>query len=84
MGSSMYGGMGMGGMGGMYGGMGGMYGGMGMMGMGMGMDQNSTLYNSMIALQSFQFLVSNLCEIARSLDQNYEGLQLFKSSCKSN
>lgn len=74
MGSSMYGGyggMGMGG--GMYGGMGGMYGmgGMGMMGMGMGLDQNGTLYNSMIALQSFQFLVSNLCEIARSLDQNY-------------
>lgn len=74
-----YGGMGMG-MGGMYGGMGGM----GMMGMGMGMDQNSTLFNSMIALQSFQFLVNSLCEIARSLDQNYEGLQLFKSSCKSN
>lgn len=73
-----YGGMGMG-MGGMYGG----YGGMGMMGMGMGMDQNSTLFNSMIALQSFQFLVNSLCEIARSLDQNYEGLQLFKSSCKS-
>lgn len=69
-------GMGMGGYG-----MGGMYG-MGMMGM--GMDQNSTLYNSMVALQSFQFLVNSLCEIARSLDQNYEGLQLFKSSCKSN
>ena len=74
-----YGGMGMG-MGGMYGGMGGM----GMMGMGMGMDQKSTLFNSMIALQSFQFLVNSLCDIARSLDQNYEGLQLFKSSCKSN
>jgi len=58
--------------------------GMGMGGMGMGMDQNSTLFNSMIALQSFGFLINSLCDIARSLDQNYEGLQLFKSSCKSN
>jgi hypothetical protein len=91
MGSSMYGGgyggmgmgmgMGMGGMGGMYG-MGGM-GGMGMMGMGMGMNQNGTLFSSMIALQSLQYLVGSLSEIARSLDQNYEGLQLFKTSCKS-
>ena len=74
------------GMGGMYGGMGGM-GGMGMygmgMGMGMGMDQNSTLFNSMMAMQSFGFLINSLCEIARSLDQNYEGLQLFKTSFKS-
>ena len=86
MGSSMYGGCGYGGyvgygMGmGMGMGMGGMYG----MGMGMGMDQNSTLFNSMIALQSFGFLINSLSDIARSLDQNYEGLQLFKSSCKSN
>lgn len=83
MGSSMYGGYGgYGGYGmgmGMGMGMGGMYG----MGMGMGMDQNSTLFNSMIALQSFGFLINSLCDIARSLDQNYEGLQLFKSSCKS-
>jgi hypothetical protein len=86
MGSSMYGGYGgMGGygmgMGGMYGGMGMGMGGMGMMGMGMGMDQNSTLFNSMIALQSFGFLINSLSDIARSLDHNYEGLQLFKSSC---
>jgi peroxin-13 len=87
IGSSMYGGSGYGGYGGGYGmggygmgglGMGGlgmgmgMYGGgMGMMGMGMGMDQNSTLFNSMIALQSFGFLINSLSDIARSLDQNY-------------
>lgn len=47
------------GMGGMYGGMGGM--GMYGMGMGMGMDQKSTLFNSMVALQSFGFLINSLC-----------------------
>ena len=79
---SMYGGYGgMGGMGGMYGGMG--MGGMGMMGMGMGMDQKGTLFNSMIALQSFGYLINCLSDIARSLDQNYEGLQLFKQSFSS-
>jgi peroxin-13 len=69
-GMSSYGGYG--GMGGMYGG--GMYGGMGMP----GMEQSPNLMNSMIALQSLGFLVNSLSEIARSLDQNYEGLQLFK------
>lgn len=73
-----YGGLGGYGMGGMYGG--GMYG----MGMGMGgMQQNPTLMNSMIALQSLGFLINSLCDIARSLDQNYEGIQLFKNSFKS-
>lgn len=87
---SMYGGGlgsygmgGLGGMGGMYGGMGGM-GGMYGMGMGMGMEQSGALFNSMIALQSFGFLINSLSDIARSLDQNYEGLQLFKTSFKSN
>lgn len=79
----MYGGLGMG----SYGGMGGMYGGgmYGVMGMGMpGMEQSPNLMNSMIALQSLGFLVNSLSEIARSLDQNYEGLQLFKESFSSN
>jgi hypothetical protein len=58
-----------------------MYGGMGM---GMpGMEQNPTLMNSMIALQSLGYLINSLCDIARSLDQNYEGLQLFRQSFKS-
>lgn len=78
------------GMGGMYGGgyglggygMGGMYGG-GMYGMGMGMEQNPNLMNSMIALQSLGFLINSLCDIARSLDQNYEGIQLFRQSFRS-
>lgn len=39
--------------------------------------------NSMIALQSLGFLINSLSDIARSLDQNYEGLQLFKQSFKS-
>jgi hypothetical protein len=59
LGGSMMGSYGMGGMyGGGMGGMG-MYG-MGM-GMGMGMDQKSTLFNSMMALQSFGFLINSLC-----------------------
>lgn len=37
----------------------------------------------MIALQSLGYLINSLCDIARSLDQNYEGLQLFKQSFKS-
>lgn len=78
-------------MGGMYGGygglggygMGGMYGGMYGMGMGMGMEQNPNLMNSMIALQSLGFLINSLCDIARSLDQNYDGIQLFRQSFRS-
>ena len=60
-------GMGMGmGMGGMYG-MGGM--GYGMMG---GQNQQpGFLFNTMMTLQSFTYLINCLCEIARSLDQNY-------------
>lgn len=62
--------------------MGSMYGmgGMGMYGMGMGagMDEKGMLFNSYVTLQSFGFLVNSLSDIARSLDQNYEGLQLFK------
>ena len=73
--SGMYGMGGMGGMGGMYG-----MGGMGMA----GMEQNPSLMNSMIALQSLGFLINSLSDIARSLDQNYEGIQLFRQSFRSN
>lgn len=38
----------------------------------------------MITLDSFSYLINCLCEIARSLDQNYEGLSLFYKSFKSN
>ena len=73
-----YGGYGMGGMGGM-----GMYG-MGGMGM-MGGNQNQKgfLFNSMMALESFTYMINCLCQIARSMDQNYEGLSLFYQSFKS-
>lgn len=37
----------------------------------------------MITLDSFSYLINCLCEIARSLDQNYEGLSLFYKSFKS-
>lgn len=63
---SSYGGYGMSGMGGM-----GMYG-MGRMGM-MGGNQNQQgfLFNTMMALESFTYMINCLCEIARSMDQNY-------------
>lgn len=70
---SSYGGMssfGYGGYGG-YGGMGGMY------GMGRMQNQKGFLADSMMALESFSYLVNSLCQIAHSINQNYEGLSLF-------
>lgn len=54
------------------GGMSSMYG-MGRYGMGMGMggqDQKGFLFNTMMTLDSFSYLINCLCEIAGSLDRN--------------
>jgi hypothetical protein len=75
-----------------YGGYGGSYGmgmGMGMYGMnryglmGAGQDQKGFLFNTMMTLDSFSYLINSLCEIAGSLDRNAEGLSLFYKSFKS-
>jgi hypothetical protein len=52
----------------------------------MGGEQNSKgfLFNTMVTLDSFSYLIGSLCDIARSMDQNYEGLSLFYRSFKSN
>ena len=36
-----------------------------------------------MTLESFGYLINILCEIARSLDMNYEGLSLFYNSFKN-
>lgn len=64
-------------------GMGGMYG-MGRYGLMGGQDQKGFLMNTMMTLDSFSYLINCLCEIAGSLDRNYEGLSLFYKSFKSN
>ena len=68
--SGMYGGYG-GGLGGY-----GMYGGLGMgMGMGMyGMDQNSSFFKSMQAMQSLSMVVGSMVQVVGSLEQNTQGL----------
>ena len=73
-----------------YGGYGGygssMYGmgGYGRMGMGMGQeDQNGFLFRTVMALDTFGFLVNMLCDIGRSIDQSSEGLSMFYASFKS-
>lgn len=63
-------------------GMGGMYG-MGRYGLMGGQDQKGFLVNTMMTLDSFSYLINCLCEIAGSLDRNYEGLSLFYKSFKS-
>ncbi len=77
-GGSMYGG-------GMYGSSmygGGMYGG-GMYGTGMNQNKPGFLQDSMITLESFSYLINCLCGIASSVDQNYEGLEMFSTSSRS-
>lgn len=51
--------------------MGGMYG-MGRYGLMGGQEQQKgVLFNTLITLDSFSYLINCLCEIARSMDQNY-------------
>ena len=70
--------------GGGYGGYGmGRYGMGGMGGMNQGMDQNGFLNNTLMTLERFGYLINILCEIARSFDTNYEGLNHFGAAFKS-
>lgn len=63
-------------------GMGGMYG-MGRYGMMGNQNEQGALYKTMMALDSFSYLINSLCDIARSMDQNAEGLSIFYHSFKS-